>query len=72
MLFGMTTANDILNAVNTAILQTLTAQSYTVHGRSKQMAALRDLMKARTDLQDEINAEADSSMITLVQIERPT
>jgi hypothetical protein len=72
MLAGMTTANDLLTAVNTSILQTLTAQSYTVHGRSKQMAALRDLMKARTELMDEINAEADGSMVSLLSLERPT
>jgi hypothetical protein len=72
MLAGMTTSTQLLAAVNTAILQTLTAQSYTVHGRSKQMAALRDLMKARTELMDEADAEASGSMVSLLSLEQPT
>ena len=72
MLAGMTTSTQLLSAVNTAILQALTAQAYTVHGRSKQMAALRDLMKARTELMDEADAEASGSMVSLLSLEQPT
>jgi hypothetical protein len=72
MLAGMTTSAQLLAAVNTAIMQALTAQSYTVHGRSKQMAALRDLMKARTELMDEADAEASGSMVSLLSLEQPT
>jgi hypothetical protein len=72
MLAGMTTSTQLLAAVDTAILQTLAAQAYTVHGRSKQMAALRDLMKARTELMDEVDAEASGSMVSLLSLEQPT
>jgi hypothetical protein len=36
------------------------------------MAAFRDLMKARTELMDEADAEASGSMVSLVSLERPT
>jgi hypothetical protein len=36
------------------------------------MAALRDLMKARTELMDEADAEASGSMVSLLSLEQPT
>lgn len=52
----------------------LTAQDYTVAGRRKQMAQLRDLRELRQQLKDEISAGSTSSggMATLLSLGEPS
>lgn len=57
----MATASELLTQVETAISQCLTAQSYSIAGRQKQMAQLAELRKFRQELKDEISAAANSS-----------
>jgi hypothetical protein len=67
----MTSASEHLANVNAAITACLTAQSYTVAGRTKQMAQLAELRKFRQELLDEINAgESSGGMCSLgIQME---
>lgn len=67
----MATASELLTQVESAITACLTAQSYTVAGRSKQMAQLAELRNFRKELLDEINAgsESSGSMCSLGQME---
>ena len=67
----MTTASDLLTAVNAAILKTLTSQEYQAPGgRRQRMAELRDLRETRKALIDEIAAAGDGggSMASLLSI----
>lgn len=54
----MADASTLLTEVEAAISAALTAQAYTVHGRSKQMANLRELREFRQQLKDEIAASS--------------
>lgn len=67
----MATTQELLDQVETAISNCLTAQSYTVSGRSKVMAQLRDLREFRQQLKDELaNAgNSNGSMCSLLTIE---
>ena len=69
-----TSANDLLDAVNTAILNCLTAQSYSVAGRAKAMAQLKDLQAFRQQLMDEISngTSSSGSMATLLSMQGAT
>ena len=73
-LHNMTDANDLLTATNAAILNCLTAQSYSVAGRAKAMAQLKDLQAFRQQLMDEISNGSTSSggMATLLSMQEPT
>lgn len=68
----MASTADILTEVETAISNTLTAQSYSAPGgRQKQMADLTALMKFRRDLMDEISMSSANggSMASLCVME---
>lgn len=69
-----TSANDLLDAVNAAILNCLTAQSYSVAGRAKAMAQLKDLQAFRQQLMDEISngTSSSGSMATLLSMQEAT
>lgn len=70
---GMTDANTLLEQVNTAISNCLTAQSYSVAGRQKTMAQLSELRKFRQELLDEINnGSSGGGMATLLSMGEPT
>ena len=56
-----TSPSDLLDQVNAAITACLTAQSYSVAGRQKQMAELAALSEFRVKLLNEIGQAADSS-----------
>jgi hypothetical protein len=68
----MATAQDLLDQTNEAITKALAAQDYTIAGRNKRMAELRDLKAFRRELMDEIAAgsSGNGSMATLgMQVE---
>jgi hypothetical protein len=67
---GMASPQTLLDATEQAILNCLAAQDYSVAGRRKQMAQLRDLRELRQQLKDEISAGATSSggMATLLSL----
>lgn len=68
----MSSAVVLLAEVEAAISNTLTAQSYSAPGgRQKQMAALSELRKFRTELLQEIttNGSGNQSMASLCSIE---
>lgn len=69
----MASASDLLEEVNTAISACLTAQSYTIRGRSKSAARLAELQAFRRELIKEINDAAANggSMASVVEIMRP-
>lgn len=54
MAYGSSAA-DRLAAVRTAINDALTAQSYSIAGRSKSMANLRDLREMERELIEEVS-----------------
>lgn len=66
----MASASDILTQVETAITNCLTAQSYSVSGRTKQMAQLRELREFRQQLKDEIANGSGGSMVSLLRLEQ--
>lgn len=70
----MTTADELLTATNAAILNCLTAQSYSVAGRAKAMAQLKDLQAFRQQLMDEISngTNGGGSMATLLNMQEAT
>jgi hypothetical protein len=70
----MASSQELLDATEQAILNCLTAQDYTVAGRRKQMAQLRDLRELRQQLKDEISAGSTSSggMATLLSLGEPS
>lgn len=70
----MATASELLTQVETAISNCLTAQSYTVSGRTKIMAQLKELRDFRQQLLDEIanGANSSGSMVTLLKLEDVT
>lgn len=68
----MTTASELLTQVETAISNCLTAQSYSIAGRSKQMAQLRELREFRQQLKDEVANGTDGSMCSLLRLESTT
>lgn len=70
----MATASELLAQVETAISNCLTAQSYSVAGRAKQMAQLKELREFRQQLKDEIanGATSSGSMVTLARLGVPT
>lgn len=59
--------STILANVETAITNCLTAQAYTVAGRSKQMAQLKELREFRKELLREVadGSESGGSMASL-------
>lgn len=65
-------AQDLLDQTNAAISACLTAQSYSIAGRQKQMAELASLRDFRIQLLNEIQAGTESSggMCSLGQIAR--
>jgi len=67
----MSTTAEILAEVETAISSTLTAQSYTAAGRSKQMASLATLFAVRRELKEELSNSSNGggSMISLLRLE---
>lgn len=67
----MATASELLEQVNTAISNCLTAQSYSIAGRSKQMAQLKELREMRKELLDEIS-NGNGSMCSLLKLESPS
>jgi hypothetical protein len=66
----MATSSELLAQVETAISNCLTAQSYSVAGRQKTMAQLRELREFRKELVDEIasGSESNGSMCSLMQM----
>ena len=57
---GMATSpQDLLDQTNAAITACLTAQSYSIAGRQKQMAELATLRDFRIQLLNEIQAGSD-------------
>ena len=67
----MTTASELLEATNAAILKTLTSQEYDLPGgQRKKMAALDSLRKMRAELTNEIAiaSESSGSMCSLLQM----
>jgi FixJ family two-component response regulator len=70
----MASASELLEQVNTAISNCLTAQSYSVPGRQKVMAQLSQLRELRRELIDEIanGSNGDGSMAILLKMEGPT
>lgn len=66
----MATSSELLTQVETAISNCLTAQSYSVAGRQKTMAQLRELREFRKELVDEIasGSESNGSMCSLMQM----
>lgn len=68
----MASASELLEQVETAISNCLTAQSYSVAGRSKQMAQLKELREFRQQLKDEIANGSGCSMVSLLKFEEPT
>ena len=70
----MASAQDLLDATEQAILNCLTAQDYSIAGRRKQMAQLRDLRELRQQLKDEISAGSTSNggMATLLSLGEPS
>lgn len=72
------TASQLLAQTEAAILNCLTAQSYTAYGRQKAMAELDQLRKFRAELQQEMRDDADNfgmgssgSMAQLISLEPP-
>jgi hypothetical protein len=70
----MASTAELLQQVETAISNCLTAQSYTVAGRQKTMAQLRELREFRQQLKDELSIEnsGSGSMSTLLTLGEPT
>lgn len=66
----MATASELLAQVETAISNCLTAQSYSVAGRQKTMAQLRELREFRKELVDEISNSSGGSMCSLLSLEQ--
>ncbi len=67
----MTTASDLLDATNAAILKTLTSQEYELPGgQRKQMAKLAELRAFRAELIDEASnaSEGGGSMCSLLSM----
>lgn len=57
----MATAAELLAETEAAISACLTAQSYTIAGRAKNMAALSSLREFRRELMEEIDSGSDGS-----------
>ena len=68
----MATASELLTQVENAISDCLTAQSYSVAGRQKTMAQLRELREFRKELVDEIANGSTGSMCSLLSLEGPS
>jgi hypothetical protein len=68
----MATASELLTQVETAISDCLTAQSYSMAGRQKTMAQLRELREFRKELVDEIANGSTGSMCSLLSLEGPS
>lgn len=60
-----------LAAVRSAINDCLTAQQYSIAGRSKQLAELRQLRELERDLVDEVQASADGGSMASLGIQVP-
>ena len=69
----MASASELLTQTEAAITACLTAQSYSVAGRQKSMAQLRELREFRKELLREIadGSESNGSMCSLGQIGDP-
>jgi hypothetical protein len=65
----MASATELLDQVETAISNCLTAQMYSVAGRTKQMAQLRELREFRQSLIDEVANGSGGSMCSLLSLE---
>lgn len=70
----MATASQLLTECENAISACLKAQDYTVAGRQKRMAELRELRILRQELKDEVANASDGggSMATLGQVVEPS
>lgn len=65
----MTTANDLLDATNAAILKALTSQEYQgPGGRRQRMADLKELRLTRQLLTEEIANASGGSMCSLLSL----
>lgn len=54
-------ASTLLDAIETGIVACASSQDYSIRGRRTARALLDSLMKARRELKEEINTEADGS-----------
>lgn len=69
----MTTAADLLEAANEAILACMKSQEYQIANRRQQRAMLRDLIAARAEFAREVQESGNSgSMASLGEILRPS
>jgi hypothetical protein len=69
----MTTASDLLDATNAAILKALTSQEYQgPGGRRQRMADLAQLRQTRKELMDEVAIGSQGSMCSLFSLEAPS
>jgi hypothetical protein len=65
----MTTASDLLDATNAAILKALTSQEYQgPGGRRQRMADLAQLRQTRKELMDEVAMGSTGSMCSLLSM----
>lgn len=65
----MASASELLEQVESAISNCLNAQSYSIAGRTKQMAQLKELREFRQSLIDEIANGSGGSMCSLLSLE---
>lgn len=73
MAYTSDSASDRLAAVRQAIGECLSAQSYSVRGRMKSAAQLRDLRELEKDLMQEVlDAAGGGGMASLAIMTRPT
>lgn len=69
----MTTASELLEATNAAILKALTSQEYQgPGGRRQRMADLKELRQTRKDLIDEVAIGSSGSMCSLLSLGEPS
>lgn len=69
----MTTASELLEATNAAILKALTSQEYQgPGGRRQRMADLKELRQTRKELMDEVAIGSSGSMCELLSLGDPS
>jgi hypothetical protein len=69
----MSDASELFAAAHTALINTMTAQSYDAPGgRRKQMADLEKLARFRRELLDEVDNQSAESMASLCELCDPT
>jgi len=73
MAYTSDSASDRLAAVRLAISECLTAQSYTIRQRSKNMAALKDLREMERELMQEVaDAASGGAMCSVGRMVEPS